>query len=355
VSFGRSVGNRLRAAAKPGLRRLLRLAGRLYHTFDGGRSPAVGRGEAAETDNHLVSWYWTTQFEAMREDNSYWLNNRVVEESTYRLMTDTPDHWLTWLLNTYFKNRMFNRSLSLCCGDGAHEIQLYNSGQVRSVNGFDISEGAIEQAIKRFEDAGAPKDSYWFGVRDVNRLQLEGKFDLILSTGALHHTTNLEELLAKVEDLLEPTGYFVIVEFIGPNRFQWTDRQIEIANKILEVLDPYYLKNGHRVTFERPSIESMLRTDPSEAVRSAEVYTLVKKQFAARYERFYNGTLLHQLHPLLRSEFANHQRRDFDSIVRLLLLMEDLLVKNDVLRSDFAFLICQRRDQNLNQNLEQPA
>jgi SAM-dependent methyltransferase len=321
----------------------------LYHTFDGGHGAATGRGEAAETDNHRVSWYWTTQFEAMREDNSYWLNNRVVEESTYRLMTDTPDHWLTWLLGTYFKDRIFSRSLSLCCGDGAHEIQLHRSGKVRSVNGFDISEGAIEQANKRFEEAGAPKESYWFGVRDVNRLRLDGTFDLVLSTGALHHTTNLEDLLAKVEELLEPAGYFVIVEFIGPNRFQWTDRQIEIANQVLDVLDPYYLKNGRRVRFERPSIESMLRTDPSEAVRSADVYALVKQKFSVRYERFYNGTLLHQLHPLLRSEFANGHRRDFDSIVRLLLLMEDLLVKNDVLRSDFAFLICQRRNQNSQQ------
>jgi hypothetical protein len=86
----------------------------------------------------------------------------------------------------------------------------------------------------------------------------------------------------------------------------------------------------------------MLNSDPSEAVRSSEVYPLVEKHFDVRYERFYNGTLLHQLHPLLRSELANRGQRDFDSLVKLILLMEDLLIKGGVLPSDFVFLICQK-------------
>jgi SAM-dependent methyltransferase len=293
-------------------------------------------------DQHRVSHYWGQQFQAMRVDNSYWLNNKLVEESTYRLMTDTPEHWLGWLLNHYFAERTFGRSLSVCCGDGAHEIQLYTSGKVRFVSGVDISEGAIRQAVARFEAAGAPPEGYRFEVRDVNALQLEETYDLIFSTGALHHTTNLEALLSVVERALEPNGYFVVVEFIGPNRFQWTDRQIEIANQVLSALDPVYLRDGRNTRFERPTIESMLACDPSEAVRSAEVYPLVKKYFDVRYERFYNGTLLHQLHPLLRTDLANRGKQDFDSIVKLILLLEDLLIKGEVLPSDFVFLICQK-------------
>jgi SAM-dependent methyltransferase len=298
------------------------------------------------TDQHRVSDYWGKQFETMRTDNSYWLNNKIVEESTYRLMTDTPKHWLGWLLNDYFTGRTFERSLSVCCGDGAHEIQLFQSGRVGFVSGVDISAGAIKQAVARFEAIAAPRDRYRFEMRDVNALELDGTFDLILSTGALHHTTNLEDLLGKLAGVLAPNGYFVVVEFIGPNRFQWTDRQIEIANKILTVIDPFYLRDGNRTRFERPSIESMLNSDPSEAVRSADVYPLVKKYFEVRHERFYNGTLIHQLHPLLKSELANRHQRDFDSIVKLILLMEDLLIKNDALPSDFVFLICQKRDSD---------
>ena len=300
--------------------------------------------EEFETESQIVSQYWNDQFESMRGDSSYWLNNKIVEESTYRLMTGGPAHWLTWLLDDYLKDKTFARSLSVCCGDGAHEIQLHKSGKVKVVTGFDISKGAIQQAVARFQEASVAADRYCFEVKNVNDLHLEGQFDLILSTGALHHTMNLEGLLGCLQQVLTPDGYFVMVEFIGPNRFQWTDRQIGVINRILGALDPYYLKDEWRETFERPTVESMLQSDPSEAVRSEEVYSLVKKHFAVTYERFYNGTILHQLHPLLRSQLANRQRKDFDSIVRLVLLTEDLLVSNGVLPSDFVFMICRQRD-----------
>ena len=144
----------------PWLERVHAVAGRRYRQEQGG----------ASTDEHRVSDYWGKQFVAMRTDNSYWLNNKLVEESTYRLMTDTPNHWLGWLLNDYFGQHSFNRSLSVCCGDGAHEIQLYSSGKVRFVSGVDISKGAIKQAIARFEAVGAAQDRYRFEVRDVNEL-----------------------------------------------------------------------------------------------------------------------------------------------------------------------------------------
>lgn len=334
----------LRGVLRPGMSRLglLPILRKLRARFRSRHNSGAVVADHAGDDQQRVSDYWGQQFHAMRVDNSYWLNNKLVEEATYRLMTDTPRHWLGWLLNDYFAERTFHRSLSICCGDGAHEIQLHTSGKVRFVSGIDISEGAINQAMARFAAAGAPPDSYRFEVGDVNALQLQDRYDLIFSTGALHHTTNLEELLSTVARALEPNGYFVVVEFIGPNRFQWTDRQIEIANQVLSVLDPAYLRDGRNARFERPTIESMLACDPSEAVRSADVYPLVKKHFDVRYERFYNGTLLHQLHPLLRTELANQGKRDFDSIVKLILLLEDLLVKGNVLPSDFVFLICQK-------------
>ncbi|MBX3346230.1 MAG: class I SAM-dependent methyltransferase [Nitrospira sp.] len=338
------VEQRLRNLLLPGVRRLgllpilKKLRARIRPRHE---SVPVAPGQDGD-DEHRVSDYWGQQFQAMRADNSYWLNNKLVEESTYRLMTDAPTHWLGWLLHEYFAQRTFERSLSVCCGDGAHEIQLYASGKVRYVSGVDISAGAIAQARARFESAGATQDQYRFEVGDVNNLTVDGTFDLILSTGALHHTTNLERLLSAVQGALTPDGYFVVVEFIGPDRFQWTDRQIEIANQVLRAIDPAYLRDGRNTRFERPTVESMLACDPSEAVRSSEVYPLVKRHFDVRYERWYNGTLLHQLHPLLRTEWANQGKRDFDSIVRLILLLEDLLVKGSLLPSDFVFLICQK-------------
>ncbi len=301
---------------------------------------------AAASDLAKVSDFWAEQFEARRNNGSYWLNNTIIQGDVYRLMTDEPYHWLAWLMKHYFAGvERFERVLSICCGDGAHELELLRSGKVRHLTGFDISEGAVQQARERIRGAGFGDDRFHLEVRDANRLALEGRYDLIFSVGAVHHVENLEGLMAEIARALDPKGFFVLVEFVGPNRFQWTDDQIEIVNGVLETLDVSYLLNGSRTKFGRPSIADMMRIDPSEAVRSSEILGLIRQHFSVVYEREFNGALMHHVYPLLNADLAEQNKPDFDSLVRLLLYFENVLTKRGVLPADFVFLICRPRQQ----------
>ena len=293
-------------------------------------------------DNAQVSAYWNEQFERIRADSSCWINNEIVARHIYRLISRQSDeHWLGWLFNAYFKHiNAFERSLSICCGDGSHELAMYQTGKVRFLRGFDISEGAIVQAREKFAQVGAPPDSYLFEVKDANRLDIKDRFDFILSTGALHHVTKLERLIAKVSTMLLPHGYFVLLEFVGPNRFQWTSRQCELINGILAQLDPYYLKDQTRLQLTPPPIAEMLRIDPSEAVRSEDIVPIVRQHFAVEYESHFNGTIMHMLFPLLNAELSNKGYKDFDSLVRLILYFEHIAIRDGLLPSDFTFLVC---------------
>jgi hypothetical protein len=105
-------------------------------------------------------------------------------------------------------------------------------------------------------------------------------------------------------------------------------------------LDARYLKGGARVIFDRPRVEDMLRHDPSEAVRSSEIPGLVRRNFEVEYERSWHGTILHQLYPLLNADLANQDRVDFDSIIRLIIQFEDILISRGVLPTDFVFMVC---------------
>ena len=292
-----------------------------------------------------VSQYWEQQFEKNRTDTSLWTNNDIVARHIYRLISGgSEEHWLTWFFNHYLEDGVvFERSLSVCCGDGAHELGIANTGKVRFIRGFDLSEGAIAQTTATFEKAAIPKGSYAFEVADANNLQMEDRFDLILSTGALHHVTNLEGLLSKLSSMLGPDGYFVVLEYVGPNRFQWTDTQLSVINGILRQLDPRYLKENTRIELGRPSIDDMRKIDPSEAVRSEDVLRLLPEFFTIEYLRNFNGTVMHQLYPLLDARLTNTNTPDFDSIVRMILLMEDLLIRGNVLPSDFVFAICRNK------------
>ena len=302
--------------------------------------------EGATSENSpRVSQYWERQFEKNRADTSLWTNNDIVTRHIYRLISGgSEEHWLPWFFNHYLEDGVvFERSLSVCCGDGAHELGLANARKVGFIRGFDLSEGAIAQAKATFEKAAIPKGSYAFEVADANNLQMEDRFDLILSTGALHHVTNLEGLLSKLGSMLRTTGYFVVLEYVGPNRFQWTDNQLSVINGILRQLDPRYLKENTRIELSRPSTGDMMKIDPSEAVRSEDILRLLPEFFAIEYLRNFNGTVMHQLYPLLDGRLTNTNAPDFDSLVRMILLMEDLLIRGNFLSSDFVFAICRNK------------
>jgi SAM-dependent methyltransferase len=298
--------------------------------------------EPASLHNARVSEFWGQQFARMRADNSCWINNHIVAAHLYRLISGgSSKHWLAWLLEDYFRDLPpFKRSLSVCCGDASHELMLHNSKKVEFVRGFDISEGAIHQANEKFSAANAPRDAYLFEVRDVNNLDIDGRYELVLSTGALHHVSNLEGLLDRVRTVMDPDGYFVLVEFVGPNRFQWTPQQCDLINGALAQLDTHYLKEGIRLTLGPPAVEEIMRIDPSEAVRSEDILPLVRQRFHVEYESNFNGTIMHMLYPLLNQQLTNEGERDFDSVVRLLLYFEDVLIKSGQLPSDFVFMIC---------------
>lgn len=293
-----------------------------------------------------VSQYWEQQFAKNRADTSLWTNNLIVAHHIYRLISGgSEEHWLSWFFNHYIESgTVFERSLSVCCGDGAHELSLAQTGRVQFIRGFDVSEGAITHAISSFEKAAIPKGSYAFEVADADNLQIEGRFDLILSTGALHHVTALENLLSRLSSMLDCKGYFVVLEYVGPNRFQWTDAQLSVINDILRQLDPRYLKENKSIELGRPSIADMMKIDPSEAVRSGDIVRLLPEYFVVEYFRNFNGTIMHQLYPLLDARLTNTDTPDFDSIVRMILLIEDLLIRANVLPSDFVFAICRSRE-----------
>ena len=85
----------------------------------------------------------------------------------------------------------------------------------------------------------------------------------------------------------------------------------------------------------------MVRLDPSESVASlSEIPGIVRSFFDVEYEVSWHGTILHLLYPLLNTDLANQDRADFDSIIRLIVRMEDILIRQGVLSADFIFMIC---------------
>lgn len=291
-------------------------------------------------NNEQVSDFWSVEFSRMRQNSNYWTNNTLITDNISELISGTKVHWLPWLFQEYFKNiPRFGRVLSICCGDGAHELTMLKTGKVDFLHAFDISKGALESAASRFRAANIPVNKYKLEIKDVNDLDIYGHYDLVICAGAAHHVTNLEGLFSKVSQLLGPNGYFALLEYVGPSQFQWTDRQIDVINRILGCLDAKYLFQGRRMKFGRPSIEDMVKIDPSEAIRSHDILNILGRFFSFEYKRDYNGTIIHQMYQLINGDFGNKDLPDFDSIIKMVLVFEDILVKSGYLESDFTFIV----------------
>ena len=117
--------------------------------------------------------------------------------------------------------------------------------------------------------------------RTLNRSSCaERSFDFIYFFQSLHHIEALEWVLDQCNRALRPDGMLLINEFVGPSRFQWTSRQLDLANEMLALLPEDLRRDlgngGLKSEIVRPTVEHMVRHDPSEAVRSADIERLVK-------------------------------------------------------------------------------
>jgi len=78
-----------------------------------------------------------------------------------------------------------------------------------------------------------------------------------------------DKALAECVRVLRPGGYLVAVEYVGPNRFQWTPRQCELINGVLARLNRCFLRGGERPVFSPPPIPELLAVDPSAVTEEA--------------------------------------------------------------------------------------
>ncbi len=184
-------------------------------------------------------------------------------------------------------------ALSLCCGDGAFERQLVAAGVFGSVTGLDLSPARVE-AANAARGAWAGRLAYEVG--DANSGEFgTACYDVVFAKAALHHVEALEAMFDGVRRCLRPGGRLATIDFFGPTRFQWTDRQLELANAFLQRLPDALVRRSdgslHR-GLQRPTVQHMIALDPSEAVRSGELLDVLRASMRIEHEFDAGGAVL---------------------------------------------------------------
>jgi SAM-dependent methyltransferase len=236
-------------------------------------------------------------------------------------------------------------AVSLCCGAGTLERGLAGLGVARRIVGYDLANTAIDKARAHAKAAGLSHLEY--EVRDLEREGLgQCNVDLIFAHSAVHHISRLEALFDAVHVALRPGGILHLNEYVGPDRFQWTEWQLTEINNFLRSLPERYrrLPGGQlRTCVRRPTIEEMLRHDPSEAVRSSQIEALARERFHIVERRALGGTLLHMALSNIAQNFDPAKDED-ETYIRRLIEREELLLAEGGLQSDFLVLVAQRKE-----------
>jgi SAM-dependent methyltransferase len=251
-----------------------------------------------------------------------------------------------YFLGKYLAGRLpVRNALTVGCGAGDLERGLCQYGFANRHDALDVAPGAIEKATASAEAAGLRHIHY--SVADGNALKLEpASYDVVFGVHSIHHIERLESLFGEVSRALRPGGYFFMNEFVGPTRFQWTDRQLEVVNGLLRALPESVRRStaDGRLKREvpRPTVEAMIATDPSEAVRSGEILGIARSFFDVVEVRPYGGSVLQILLDDIAGNFARSEDGGRDLLAAVCELEWALVTAGD-LASDFAVVVAQPR------------
>ena len=279
----------------------------------------------------------------------HWTEHLAVQERINAKASNHPqrDPYLFFIdfLNKRGIKLPLPRCLTLGCGAGDLERGLSQYNFCLQHDAYDIADGAIKRAKEQAQSDGLANILY--EVRDLNTISLpQEAYDIVFGVQSVHHFTELEHIFTEVRKTLKPGGFFFLNEFVGSTKFQWTDKQLNIVNSLLQLLpEKYRLNRGNGITvkktYKKPSIEEMDSIDPSEAIRSGDILKLLPAYFKIVEKKDLGGTILHLLLQDIAGNFNYNKPHDM-KLLKMLFDIEDVFMEIREIQSDFVVIIAQK-------------
>src|SRR5437899_10642677 len=126
--------------------------------------------------------------------------------------------------------------------------------------------------------APASRDGRRASTRGFVRLPA-ARYDVIWSSGCLHHVVNLESLFAEVERALRDGGLFAVHDYVGERRMQFAPERLARINALLREVPARYRPGGTQELTGPPPYLS-----PFCAVRSDEILGAARARFEVVHE-----------------------------------------------------------------------
>jgi SAM-dependent methyltransferase len=300
-----------------------------------------------------------------------WLGARTCQQVINRRISgDESRGWLEHAMDRYLapalgrapstRPREDYRCLLLGANEGYMERALCAAGFRGSITASDIADKALARASAAAIDAGYSNIEHV--VADLNRDRFDGPYDWIIAEGVLHHVERIDACLDGLAGALAPDGCLIMVEYVGPRRFQLSDLQTRWIRAALDLMPrelrplardgdgryPATPEECQAILYSPPSEASIVAFDPSEAIIGPRLLTAVEATFDIVERTGFGGTLLSYMTG--HFDFARANDDPFaDAWLRVLMQIEDTLIRQRVLDDEFVYLVGRPRGRTSQQ------
>jgi len=268
---------------------------------------------------------------------SYWSEHHGNPLSElFRAEADLANRWLTgdpgrsWLADLVGRGP-FHDAAALGCDDGGYEAAWLRAGGSERLDVYELSAGVIRRVRASLDDARRAS----FIQADLNFARLPSyAYDVIWSSGCLHHIANLEHLLAEVERALTDGGLFAFQDYVGERRRNYAPHRLARINALLREVPARFRRGG----VEAVAPAAVEELSPFCAVRSDDILTLAR----ARFDVVHQG-VSGALFPLLLAVDMTALRRELPALAARLVEAEDEALRDPAMGPCGAYLVLRKR------------
>ncbi len=293
---------------------------------------------------HKIVKHWEMELRNASALSPQWLANAAVVNRVNMKVSgnaeEDPYQYFISFLKEKQKEFPLERCLTVGCGSGMLERGLSKYNFCKIHEGIDLAPAAIQMADEMAKAAGLRHLRY--SVDDLNTMTLPAdRYDAVLASMSLHHLSNLDFVFCEIRQSLKENGFLFFNEYVGPDRFQFTNRQKEVLQGIVKMLPQKYLSGGGLERYRKmkfPSVRDIANLDPSEAIHSSRILPALKKYFKIEVQKDYGGTLLSPLLFGVALNFSPDNQQD-QNMLKALFQIEDALISSGELTSDFTVVI----------------
>ncbi|TVR76175.1 MAG: class I SAM-dependent methyltransferase [Chitinophagaceae bacterium] len=263
--------------------------------------------------------------------SNFWIIPELQERWKIKISGSKEESYEAYVIDKFLKDKSDVTLLSLGSGTSQREFNFASNPVFKEVECIDLSESLMEYAYEKSIEKGLTNMS--FKASDINKMKFkEDHYDVVLFHSSLHHFKHVFQLLQKIKACLKENGILVIHDYAGPKRLQWTQKQIDFTNDLLNNTPEKYKKRLHSEKIKSkvsgPGALRMIISDPSEAVESNNIRPALEKYFKTIEEKELGGNIVMLYFKDIAHNFLNDDE-ETKQLLKYIFEKEDEFLKSE--------------------------